>query len=344
MNSSQFINNEDITVVVQGPVQTLSDRPQEEGITLKCLNSVRQYLPGSKIILSTWNNQDLSNLDYDQLVINDDPGPNILNYSKKNKPHNENTNRLIVSTLGGLKEVKTKYAIKLRSDNYLTGDGFKKLFLNYQERGENFKLFKQRVVVINTYFREYTRGMRSAFVVCDFFNFGLLEDVIKLWDRPLLSDFEFDPAKKGLVQSASAPLFRLDVTQELFLTPINQMLDKKIDLQHLLDVKDNKLQICEEIYANNLVTATPKKVGVGLTVKFMGKARVSKFKSRVSFYSHKKWQLLYQRYCDKSFVVPNATRYKINRWILQLLFVRNRAIGSKFRMLRNRLVYFIKAK
>lgn len=56
----------DISVVVQGPVQSFQDREQEPGITQKCLESVRQHLPGSTLILSTWPGQELAGLDYDR--------------------------------------------------------------------------------------------------------------------------------------------------------------------------------------------------------------------------------------------------------------------------------------
>ena len=55
-----------VTVVVQGYVNK-----KETGCTIK---SVRKYLPGAKIILSTWKNCDVSEIDYDELVLNDDPG------------------------------------------------------------------------------------------------------------------------------------------------------------------------------------------------------------------------------------------------------------------------------
>ena len=86
MNNRHKISAKDITVVVQGPVQTFSDREQESGITRKCLDSVRYFLPGAKIILSTWHNQDLTDLDYDQLVLCDDPGTNVRAYNAM-EPH-----------------------------------------------------------------------------------------------------------------------------------------------------------------------------------------------------------------------------------------------------------------
>ena len=56
------MDNQDISIVVQGPVQALPDRDQDVGITQRCLNSVREQLPGAHLILSTWKDQDLDGL------------------------------------------------------------------------------------------------------------------------------------------------------------------------------------------------------------------------------------------------------------------------------------------
>ncbi len=102
-----MINNADISVVVQGPVQARDDRPMDEGITYRSLQSIRQYLPGAHIILSTWPDQNLQGLDYDELVICEDPGPNIYRYLADGTPGKLNNNRQIVSSREGLKRVKT---------------------------------------------------------------------------------------------------------------------------------------------------------------------------------------------------------------------------------------------
>ena len=122
-----MINNADITVVVQGPVVASPDRRMDEGITEKCLASIREHLPEAKILLSTWVGQPIEGLDYDELLLNEDPGSNVTEYGVDGKPDASNNNRQIVSSRNGLARVKTAYAMKLRSDNYLTGAQFKEL-------------------------------------------------------------------------------------------------------------------------------------------------------------------------------------------------------------------------
>ena len=113
-----------ISVVIHGPVQATPDRGMETGITEKAITSIREHLPGAHIILSTWPGQPTESLDIDELVISDDPGANIIAYDFDGTPLTENNNRQIVAVAAGLRKVKTPYAIKLRSDNYLLHSGF----------------------------------------------------------------------------------------------------------------------------------------------------------------------------------------------------------------------------
>lgn len=101
----ESIKFEEISIVVQGPVQPT--------ITENALRSIREHLPGGEIILSTWEGTDCSGLEYDLLVLNQDPG--VL------PPAMLNTNRQIVSTVNGLKRVTRKYAVKFRTDNFIGG-------------------------------------------------------------------------------------------------------------------------------------------------------------------------------------------------------------------------------
>lgn len=125
MTSPRPIEGHEITFVVQGPVQIFDGRDQPENATELCISSIRKYFPDSTILLSTWHEQDLSGLDFDELVENEDPGP--LDYG----PIRGNINRQIVSTRNGLQNVKTKWAAKIRSDHFFQRDP---LFLaQYQE-------------------------------------------------------------------------------------------------------------------------------------------------------------------------------------------------------------------
>ena len=111
-----MIKPEEISVVVQGAI--------DKDNTAKCLKSIRYYLPKSEIILSTWENSNIDDLDYDILVENKDPGALIQDplYGAYN-----NGNRQLLSTQEGIKKATRKYILKLRTDFYL----------EHNERSEN---------------------------------------------------------------------------------------------------------------------------------------------------------------------------------------------------------------
>lgn len=305
---------DDITVVVQGPVQTFQDREQEVGITQKCLQSVRSLLPGAQIILSTWPNQELDGLDYDELVISQDPGPNIRNYHKDGSPQYYNNNRQIVSTLAGLKQVKTPYAIKLRSDNFLTGNQFVALQKQFPARGEAFRFLHERVVVSNVFTRRYAKGFQVAFHLSDFFYFGLTEDLLRIWDLELLEDL---PRSQAESNHRGPGGFPIDCTQMFWLRTL-QKFYPDLGLTGLLDNRAEVIEQSDLCYANNLVIGSPSDIGLGLCQKFSGNARIARTKGKCAQWQFFEWQDLYRKHCQHNFR-PTATRADRLRLFLERL-------------------------
>jgi hypothetical protein len=330
------VDDKDITVVVQGPVQSLPERAQDDGITQRCLASVRAHLPDAKIVLSTWQDQELDGLDYDELVINEDPGPNILGYTAAGEPRPQNTNRQIVSTVGGLRRVTSMYAMKLRADNYLTGNGFKDLQQRYVKRCDEFRILRERVVVTNTLSRRYYRGRRVAFFLSDFFDFGLTADVLNIWDLRLFDDFPFNASLKGAEQHEGAPWPTLDVDQFLARGFINKNREQSLAIRHIFDTQDGLLRQSDVFFANNFVVATPDEIGLGLPLKFT-QGRQAKASSQATCIASAEWQRLYREHCDRNYQPPTATLELLRLGILRLVFVSLKAFGNVYRLLREGL-------
>lgn len=307
----------DVSVVVQGPVQTFSDRPQEPNITHKCLDSIRQHLPGAQIILSTWPEQDLTGLDYDTLVISDDPGSNSRNYTLKGEAQKYNNNRQIVSSREGLKRVTTKYAMKLRSDNFLTGNGFVALQKQYKKRSSEHAFFEERVVVSDVFTRKYAKGYPVAFHISDFFYFGLTEDVLALWNFPLFEDFM--PSLNVAIHPGF-PDFVTDCTQALFIAALQQF-NPDIQLDSLLDNNKEKLVLSEKIIANNLIVAPLEMINLGLCQKFLGQARVSRTSGQAAHLQFFEWQELVKKYCDPQLKIENYWPKKVDLFVKRCLYV-----------------------
>ena len=97
------IKDKDISVVVQGRV--------EKKLTTLCLASVRKCLPGAQLILSTYKGTDTTGLDFDDLVLSDDPGA-----LKFNKTDYCNINRMLTTSKAGIACAARPYILKLRSD------------------------------------------------------------------------------------------------------------------------------------------------------------------------------------------------------------------------------------
>jgi hypothetical protein len=281
-----------VSVVIQGPVQTYQGRDQVEGITKKCLLSIRKHLPGATIILSTWQGQDLSGLDYDQLVLSEDPGQNNDGYCPVNYY------RQIMSTKAGLDCVTTSYAIKLRSDNYLTGNQFVQIQQSFPKNSDKDKIFKEKVVINSNLFRRTSNGHRVIFSVSDFFYYGLTADLQLIWDQPPFTEQLFSDqllAKSGQRSKAFKALEAEQVYCQIWLKRLTQEVPSLI---HRYDVSKQDLKFWDRFLANNIIIGDPETMGLGLRA-----ASTRNFK-RANEYSHLDWLKLYRKHCDKQQVIP----------------------------------------
>ena len=174
------IDTKDISVVVQGAI--------DKEYTPLCLESIRKYLPDSEIILSTWEGSNVNGLDYDILILNEDPGTSMHN--NKLGLFN-NTNRQLLSTQNGIKIVKNKYILKLRTDALLINNTFLKYFYKFNNSNKKYKLLENRIIVPSIYSREYSSEtkLNMVFHISDIYFFGLCEDIKDYFlDTKLLPD------------------------------------------------------------------------------------------------------------------------------------------------------------
>jgi hypothetical protein len=182
-----MISSSEITTVVQGPIEPF--------VTQRCLESLRRFLPESKIILSTWHGEDYASLDklYDELVLSEDPGAPHT-YHVKNSQYSDrrnNLNRQITSTINGLNTVATDFSIKMRSDTLLVGNSFLSSNLKQKKRNR-FTIFEGKIFITNLFTLDpYTKnsdGVEMPHHPSDIFQLGLTSDLVKLWSVPLLDD------------------------------------------------------------------------------------------------------------------------------------------------------------
>ncbi|RJG49548.1 WavE lipopolysaccharide synthesis family protein [Motilimonas pumila] len=306
-----------ISVVVQGPVQNTATRTHhEEGITIKCLNSIRQFLPGATIILSTWQGQNISGLDVDKVLLNDDPGPDDERFLPLNY------HRQLVSTRAGLAQVETRYALKLRSDNFLTGNQFVDLQQAFLKGQDEAKLFEQRVVVNANLSRRTSHGRRVIMSPSDFFYYGLTQDLKKIWQQPNFCQQSFATDYQQLRLQANE-VNKLEAEQVYCQIWLKHLDPNAPLLANRFDKAKQYLSYWERFLANNLIIADPETMGLGLR-------RVSERKQkRANEYSHDDWLALYKTYCDEDFTIPFSLQ---QAWLTTRRLIKLPISGSYFKL------------
>lgn len=281
----------DISVVVQGPIVGSPTDPLDKRLTYQCLESVRKYLPGSEIILSTWKGSNTNGLSYDILVENEDPGATICHY--RLKLYN-NINRQIVSTKSGLQQAAKKFAMKIRSDMILKGNGFLKYFGLYKKRADEWKILQERVLVCTIFSKNPKRIFPFPFHPSDWFFFGLRDDVLSIWDVPFAREPEiskwFENKPRPVPDLFPHFLNRYFPEQYLWITFLRKY--GSIDFDYIWDLSKNSVELSEKTITNNLVLLEPHQ----LQIKFL-KYKI-KFYDWASVYTHGEWLRMYNKYCD----------------------------------------------
>lgn len=197
-----MIVDKNLTVVVQGNVVRSNDKvvPTDSGrerksgadwtknydVTKSLLESIRDKLPYATIILSTYKNSNIKGLDYDLLVESDDPGAE----GEIHKGQSNNINRILKTSLAGIKKANTEYVLKIRSDSYISGTYFINIYNEWLEEdveNNKYRLFESRVMANYLSFDPlYAKSLRQLYNINDWFVMGKKVDLINLFDIPLL--------------------------------------------------------------------------------------------------------------------------------------------------------------
>ncbi|KGY11284.1 wavE lipopolysaccharide synthesis family protein [Vibrio tubiashii] len=279
---------EDITFVVQGPIHPT--------ITQRSILTLKEVFPGSHIILSTWEGEDVSGLHVDVVIFNQDPGSTTFVYSKKDKAVKVNINRQIASTYYGLKAVKTKYAAKLRADNVLHSTNIINLFEQYSLRDERYSFLNQRLVCSNFYAKEFERGLCVPYFYSDFFQFGKTTDLLNVWNNEYFSDYVFREELSGKKQHEYYPNDSVNVEQKIWSHFVNQFIPTKLTDEHGTreDVQNSR-----NVMLNNLVVVDGDVLGLEVPERLHQNNGYPYY-----FYTYQRWQWLYEREFGVSLGVP----------------------------------------
>lgn len=173
------VQQADCSFIIQGPVK----KHNGKDITQELVSDLRMKYPDSEIILSTWRScTEISNAT--KVVYSEDPGT----IKKVKSTFFQNLNRQIVSTKNGLLASTKKYSFKIRSDFYFVDkadvfDVINNLLVNSIKSPSFFDM----PVVLS-----FQTPSIDIYSLPDWFNFGLTNDLLKIWTIPLAkTDDEF---------------------------------------------------------------------------------------------------------------------------------------------------------
>jgi len=297
-----MIKDCEISFVIQGQVVDA---------TKETIASIRKLFPESKVILSTWKGQNIDEIYADKIIENIDVGPTVIEFNKDSKPRTVNINRQIVSTINGLKSVETKFAVKIRSDNYLTSRSMIQYFNSFgYYRDSAYSIFEHRVVTSNYCAKEYMQGLAIPFSISDFFQFGLTKDLINLWDISLFDDYIFNDKFSGQSQHENLPFRQHHIEQMLWVKFINK--HRKVMLKNKFgDPELNELFY--KLMLNNTVIVDGSLLGLSVP---------KRLEQHDGFpyenFTHLRWQYLYKKY----FHLPvNDTKLMVMKWSFAKLYL-----------------------
>jgi hypothetical protein len=323
------ISYKDVTVVVQGAIHN--------EYTPKCLKSIKEHLPESKIILSTWRDSDVSVVKSlcDEVVLSEDPGGIV--WIKRDDPRRNtifsNINRQIISTQAGLARVDTKYSLKFRTDLELVHTGFVDYFNKYQDYDDRYKCVSERVLLWNLYSRNPHLKFSYPYHFSDIVLFGLTQDLRDIWDIPTMPEGDLVRCRKTMCN-------RYMPEQYIWLSYLRKY--KKIECNQY-DSSDKRIFVESKNYMlNNVVLLSSDRFGFAVYKKELLRH------NRWSCFTHADWLALYH-YQTSGEISLDYIRLKIKEAMptrfhhsVFRLFIRamtcllpNKKLRCKFRTLYN---------
>ena len=187
----KVIDKSDITFVVSGKLIYDNGIPADRSI-----KSIRQFFPESKLILSTWLGEDTDPVwQYcDEIVLNHEPESKFNIFISGHTPQKlNNVNKQQFAMSEGMKKVKTKYAVRFRTDFELMNDSFLDFYVTWNniccKREKKYHTFDGKILSVNTFIQNpdvYANG--HSYMLSDCFLFGKTTDMMELWDGYQVSD------------------------------------------------------------------------------------------------------------------------------------------------------------
>lgn len=329
-----MITSNEISVIIQGAI--------DEKLTPKCLKSIRKYLPEAEIILSTWENSNIKGLEYNELILNKDPGGIKHDYAIYNASRSMNNfNRQLVSTQNGIVKASRKYILKLRTDLELKNADFLNYWDVFNCRNEEYKIFNHRVLCSCLYSREHSCQSGSGYPIpfhpSDFWFFGETNDIKKYFlNCPLQTKeeggnwiFKYPtrvPYNTALWRYAPEQFFCLHWVKQYYPT---------LKFEDWSDWNSENIELSNNILYNNFIFLGYEQSGIYSKKHSYAESIQNIIQGLITY---KKFQARYKEHCDSNYIIKKTPKdyknklkkhfeklctplFKIKSWIREIFSV-----------------------
>ena len=297
----------EITVIIHGPVIHDPAPGAPAGMTRAAVASVRKVMPGAKVLISTWAGSNAEGLGADAVVYSPDPG-GVPNGPKARL---NNVNRQIVAMGAGLGLVESRWTLKLRSDTMLTSARVLERWGDYRERNPYLRVFKERIVtsaILTCHARNCFHGKRYTpflFHVNDMIQFGLTEDMRRLWCIPLMPREDFSYFTEDQLRSMKDNICNRRVPEDYIWTAVLSAAGFPIN-DSWADFRPAMVPVSELSIVNNFILLDHH--DMGFTCLKYPRFGSGYHLIASAYFSHREWRKLYRTHCDPAASVPLAGR------------------------------------
>ena len=258
LNQKFSIQDQDISIVVQGPILLNSSFGITNHTTKLVCQRIRILFHERELILSTWQVSNVDDIPHDKLVISDDPGATSFIY-REDKIFN-NCNRLITSTRHGIEAATRKYVFKIRSDLFVFSKSFLSFFDRFKHYDPDSKFVKSRILAfsIHSLKKEINLGLEThrPYHISDWAYFGYKEDLWNLYDIPLTPEPEFSQwfltHPRHHHDLFPARLWKMS-PEEYITSSFFKKFYPSLDFAHTQDVSHHNVVTSERLIANNFL-------------------------------------------------------------------------------------------
>lgn len=313
------LSDADISFIVQGPIISPAAKTAQNYTTNEVLESIRKHFPKSQIVLSTWKGAETAHLDYDSLVLNDDPGPLNLNGI------DYNINRLIRSTVNGLSNCINDYVVKTRTDVIFTSNALLSEMISIEPVNSRYKLFQNKVLSTNFYVRDPVKS-NILYHPSDILLIGTKSDIGLLFNHELATYNEFNRAGE-----AGGFDNRIVNEQYLLLKTIKKVHNTDIPYTAFWEYKGIKNLIRSENFIfKNFSIHTARQLGISLPKRLTSSDPESNYSARAL-----KWFPII-----KSTIVSDFLFFTIIRGCIY--YFKNQTISTRLRNAFNNRLHRLK--